>query len=280
MSAYTRGCSTTAIAAVGSTAAALAILWLGRRRRVKDPEVAALPPKVTSCTLTWASELQPCFCRPSIRMNLSVLTPNADTVAAIFGSPDPTALMLCDVQTGDSVEATDLVCGGSYTVEIVVYKGSSRVAWVPIKQLASTVDEATVQRLSNAFYQRVWAEPENSPFRTFFVNHVESPTVAADAQWRWLVEIWGGAKRYTERFGDDTLINKMLSKHSAARMSYQNCRRWLQLMLAAMDEVGLGGEVSIRRYWLHFFGFFELTLAQRRELRALALPGTMAESEL
>ena len=134
-----------------------------------------------------------------------------------------------------------------------------------------------VRRLSNAFYQRVWAEPENSPFRTFFVNHVESPTVAADAQWRWLVEIWGGAKRYSERFGDDTLINKMLSKHSAARMSYQNCRRWLQLMLAAMDEVGLGGEVSIRRYWLHFFGFFELTLAQRRELRALALPGAMAE---
>jgi len=47
-------------------------------------------------------------------------------------------------------------------------------------------------------------------------------------------------------------------------------------MLAAMEEAGLADDdavlaESIRRYWLHFFGFFELTATQRRELRALAL---------
>ena len=55
-------------------------------------EAAALPPPSSCCMLQWACEAAPCFCRPSIRMDLAVLTPTRDTIAAIFGSPDAEAV--------------------------------------------------------------------------------------------------------------------------------------------------------------------------------------------
>ena len=90
--------------------------------------------------------------------------------------------------------------------------------------------------------------------------------------------MWGGDALYTARHGNGALVTRMLAKHGSSRMAYRHCKRWLEHMLAATDEVsragnGAVGDVSgsLARYWLHFFGFFPLTAEQRRELRALAL---------
>eukprot|EP00322_Chrysochromulina_rotalis_P016166 CAMPEP_0115862460 /NCGR_PEP_ID=MMETSP0287-20121206/18185_1 /TAXON_ID=412157 /ORGANISM="Chrysochromulina rotalis, Strain UIO044" /LENGTH=211 /DNA_ID=CAMNT_0003316877 /DNA_START=198 /DNA_END=833 /DNA_ORIENTATION=+ len=208
-------------------------------------------------------------------MDLSVLTPSADTVAAIFGSPDPSMLVLRDAETGVAVHAGSLIPGAKYTANLLPGCQEPQ-SWVPIKQIAAYLDETRVRKLSTAFYTRVWADDEHTAFRSVFIGHAESVEAAADAQWRWLIEMWGGAKRYSDRFGQGTLLTRMLSKHKAARMQYRFCHRWLEHMLAAMEEVGLrrASEAalaeSICRYWLHFFGFFEMTVDQRRELRALA----------
>ena len=286
--------------AAGGAVAGLLYLW--RRHRLLNPETTTLPPKVTSCTLVWAAK-QPCFCHATIRMDLSVLTPAVETVAAIFGSPCAASVTIRD-ESDETVDAASLQAGKRYTVLVE----GEQADWLPIKQIASHLDEATVQRLSAAFYGRVWADAEAVAFRTIFVNNAESAASAADAQWRWLIEMWGelllhartcaplcsalllvalmpapaakplagGPKRYSERFGQGTLITRMLSKHGAARMQYRFCRRWLEHMVAAMAEVEVGGLVaeSIGRYWLHFFGFFEMSVAERLELRAIALPSS------
>ena len=84
---------------------------------------------------------------------------------------------------------------------------------MPIKQIASRVDEAAVRRLSVAFYTRVWADVEHDAFRAMFVGSAESAEAAADAQSRWLVEMWGGPKRYSELYGAGSLVTRMLPKH-------------------------------------------------------------------
>lgn len=228
-------------------------------------------PAAKTCTLKWASE-HPCFCRPNIFMDLTKLTPSTHTIAAIFGSPHPAALIVRDA-SGQRIEVATLRIGGEY--EVSLRSDAQAPDWVPIKQIARRLDEQTVQNMSASFYERVWADTDDSLFRAMFVGNAESPVAAADAQWRWLIEIWGGPKRYSEQFGDGTLITRMLAKHSDARMKFRLCERWLHHMLAAMEEAKLGADdpavaLSVRRYWLHFFGFFEVTVDERRELRALA----------
>lgn len=209
-------------------------------------------------------------------MDLSVLTPSAETVSAFFGSFEPSALALFDAQSGERVAVANLTPGANYTARL---EGET-VDWVPIKQIATRLGEdveARVQRLSTAFYKRVFADNEQRAFRQLFVSHAGTVEAAADAQWRWLCEMWGGEKRYTEQFGRGSLLTRMLAKHGASRMSYRFCERWLVHMMAAMEEVGLIDDddlplaQSIRRYWLHFFGFFELSVEERRRLKSIAL---------
>ena len=208
-------------------------------------------------------------------MDLSVLAPRLDTIAALFGSPDPGLIILKDLATGVRVDASALTAGCRYSVALKS-EHDTAMPWIPIKQIASRLDEAVVRKLSLAFYARVWADTEHAAFRAMFVGSVETADAAAEAQWRWLIEMWGGAKRYSEQFGDRTLMKRMLAKHGATRMRYQFCRLWLLHMMAAMQEVGIGSDdaavaESVPRYWLHFFGFFALSEAERQELRRLAL---------
>ena len=254
---------------VGSAVVAASLLYFAHRRRRRL--AAAAPKAPTACLLRWDGP-GTCFCAPTIRMDLSVLTPSADTIAAFFGSVEPSLVGIFD-EVNARVEASTLVVGCKYTVR---HEGKP-FAWVSIKQIAPRLGdgvEAQIQALSTSFYTRVFADHEQKAFRQMFVSHAGTVERAADAQWRWLVEMWGGPKRYSEKFGEGTLLARMLSKHGNARMQYRFCRRWLEHMLAAMEEVGFEDDVaeSIRRYWLHFFGFFEMTVAERLELRTLALP--------
>ena len=256
------------LVAVG--AVAMSIMYLRHRRRLQQTSSSAKPtPKF--CLLLWDGKQQ-CFCAPTIRMDLSVLTPTLETVAAFFGSPEASRVVLTHAETANRVDVTDLQVGQKYLVSL---SGDWDVSWLPIKQIGPRLEEAMLQKLSTAFYTRVWADTEHKAFRSMFVNNAGTVEHAADVQWRWLCEMWGGSKRYSESFGQGTLLPRMLSKHSAARMQYRFCLRWLQHMLAAMDEVGIAADDavlrdSIKRYWLHFFGFFQLTAEQRRELKAVA----------
>ena len=90
--------------AAGGAVAGLLYLW--RRHRLLNPETTTLPPKVTSCTLVWAAK-QPCFCHATIRMDLSVLTPAVETVAAIFGSPCAASVTIRD-ESDETVDAASL----------------------------------------------------------------------------------------------------------------------------------------------------------------------------
>ena len=156
---------------------------------------------------------------------------------------------------------------------------------VPIKGLAAAVgDPRVIEQLSLNFYRRVWGDEADPAFRGAFQGSAGSAEEAADNQSRWLTEMWGGEALYAAKHGDGALLKRMLPKHSAARMTPRFCERWLRHMRAAAAEVlgargtGAAGEAELRdtvaRYWLHFFGFFEMSAADRRALRELAdVPG-------
>ena len=182
------------------------------------------------------------------------------------------------VQPTGPTQALGLTPGKQYTVSVSEAGLASMRDAVPIKSIAQNLgSEASVAALSQAFYRRVFADSEDRAFRAVFVGTAGSAEVAAENQWRWLVEMWGGAPRYSQEHGDGALVTRMLSKHGSSRMNFRFCRRWLVHMLAATEEVCMGGhpavgeEESIARYWLHFFGFFPMSADQRRELRMLAL---------
>ena len=178
---------------------------------------------------------------------------------------------------GDSLNLT-LLAGETYTVSLTESGLASLSSVAPIKSIAQSIgNDDSVAALSHAFYRRVFADDDESGFRALFARSAGSAHNAAEDQWRWLVEMWGGAKRYSEKHGQGALVTRMLSKHGASRMAYCHCDRWLRHMLAAADEVCMGGHpaigasASLPRYWLHFFGFFPLSAEQRRSLRMLAL---------
>ena len=211
------------------------------------------------------------------------VTPDAETVAAIFGSP-PASEVLLTRADGSVVEPTGaarrlaLMAGETYTVTVTEIGLASLPDVVPIKSVWEQLGgEDDVAALSHAFYRRVFADESDAAFRAFFVATDGSAEAAAEQQWRWLVEMWGGPARYTERHGDGALVTRMLGKHAASRMTFRFCERWLVHMLAATDEVCMAGHsrvgacASLPRYWLHFFGFFPLLADERRKLRMLAL---------
>ena len=148
---------------------------------------------------------------------------------------------------GDSLNLT-LLAGETYTVSLTESGLASLSSVAPIKSIAQSIgNDDSVAALSHAFYRRVFADDDESGFRALFASSAGSAHNAAEDQWRWLLEMWGGAKRYSEKHGQGALVTRMLSKHGASRMAYCHCDRWLRHMLAAADEVCMGGHPAMGR---------------------------------
>lgn len=263
------------VACAASVAGAVALAILQSRRRMRKPK---------TCTLRWGHACERSFCRESIQLDLGTFkSPDAELVAAIFGSAPASAITVTHVDgsvvqpMGES-KALALVAGEEYVVSLATSALASLSKVVPIESITESIgSEAAIAALSRAFYRRVFADEDDAAFRALFAGSAGTAEAAAESQWRWLVEMWGGAPRYSQQHGNGALLTRMLSKHGPNRMTYRFCARWLEHMLAAMDEVCMGGHPaigeseSIARYWLHFFGFFPLSADERRKLRMLAL---------
>ena len=104
---------------------------------------------------------------------------------------------------------------------------------------------AAFERLVGIFYHRILDERDAllyPVFRHMSAEHV--PHVAA-----WLVETFGGPRRYTEELGG---YERMLVKHRDLELTEAQRRRWVQRIGEAVDEAGLPEDPEFRSAFLAY----------------------------
>src|SRR3712207_1844042 len=89
--------------------------------------------------------------------------------------------------------------------------------------------DATFRRLVDAFYTRVEADPVLRP--------LFPPDLGPGKEWQYLflTQYFGGPQRYMEQRGHP----RLRMRHGPFAISPREANRWLQHMLAALDEVGI-----------------------------------------
>lgn len=279
--AITVGC---AVAVVVGTVSLF--LWRQRRRKSVVAESSNFQ-KNQVALLEWGSTDKECFCRPIIRLNLEKLMPTLETIGAIFGlrsvdkiritTKDGSIVTLQESASGQAAAASScqLQTGQQYRV---TYSGMD-VSPCSISDIFSLLggNEEKIHKVSKTFYSSIWNDDNssNANFRSHFVHSAKSPEAAADNQARWLIEMWGGPKRYLEKHGHALVGSRMLSRHaSPSRMTYAHACTWLKYMNAAVTSVYGDDELVklvLGLYWRHFFGFFPMTEEERIGIRKLAL---------
>ena len=259
----------TALAIVAGT-----IVLLFRRIRIRAQKASV----DHFAYLDWVGEGTYCFCRPTIRVDLSKLNPTAETIGALFGLRNVGCIRISTkdgitLVKDTSVSSWPMKAGRGYNV---VYKGDD-VSPCSIRDTFSFLgeNEEQIHKLSLAFYNRIWADESNRDFRLHFTSSVKHPEEAADNQARWLIEMWGGPPRYTEKHDSGLVGRRMLSRHAnPARMTFRHACTWLEYMNSAVAEV-YGDNMEVKLvlglYWRHFFGFFPFTDKERIGIREKAL---------
>lgn len=104
---------------------------------------------------------------------------------------------------------------------------------------------AAFERLVSIFYRRILDERDAllyPIFRHMSAEHV--PHVAA-----WLVETFGGPRRYTEELGG---YEHMLAKHRNLRLTEEQRKRWVQRIVEAADEASLPEDPEFRSAFLAY----------------------------
>jgi hemoglobin len=97
--------------------------------------------------------------------------------------------------------------------------------------------EETLRRLVEAFYPKVYQDPDLSPL---FPDGVESIMMK---QYMFLSQFTGGPTLYSDRFGPPM----MKQRHQAFEVTPRRAAAWLRCMKEAMDEIELRGH---EREWL------------------------------
>ena len=98
--------------------------------------------------------------------------------------------------------------------------------------------ESTIRKLVEAFYPKVYADPDLSPL---FPDGVESIKMK---QIMFLTQFTGGPTLYSDRFGPPA----MRQRHLAFEVTPRRAEAWLRCMKEAMDEIGFSGNP---RDWLY-----------------------------
>lgn len=92
----------------------------------------------------------------------------------------------------------------------------------------------TLDRLVGAFYPRVVVDPDLAPL--FADSDIEE---VARKQAMFLTQFLGGPQLYTEEFGHPM----MRYRHLPFEITPGRAEAWLRCMSAAMDDIGLEGEL-------------------------------------
>jgi hemoglobin len=95
-----------------------------------------------------------------------------------------------------------------------------------------------IERLINAFYDRVEADELISPFFPGGVSAEHRDHVVA-----WWSEVFGGPDRYTRELGG---YERMLGKHRGLGITPEQRRRFVSLMSVAADDAGLPDDPEFR----------------------------------
>mmetsp|Transcript_17922 Transcript_17922/g.33841 ORF Transcript_17922/g.33841 Transcript_17922/m.33841 type:complete len:260 (+) Transcript_17922:90-869(+) len=251
-----------------------------------------MPPKdAKQAYLHWVSSSSstPCFCRPTLALNLDTLMATPETLAALFGIADPSVVQVMEGATDENLALIPVSENGSgdyywplepdqhYQVSSTTTETDVNV--IPIKDIFSslpgdTADEKSerLQALSNNFYDKIWHdETVPAEFHKKFHFRLSSARIQAFRQYDWLFEVFGGPAFTGEPARENHLVSKVMAKHTSSRMTLEHSVTWLRLMARSMAEVfgdpDKNLQHSLRLYWLHFYGFFPYTEEERRELR-------------
>lgn len=98
--------------------------------------------------------------------------------------------------------------------------------------------EATIRKLVEAFYPKVYSDPDLSPL---FPDGVES---IKRKQFMFLSQFTGGPTLYSDEFGHP----RMRQRHQAFEVTPRRAEAWLRCMKEAMDDIGLSGNA---REWFY-----------------------------
>ena len=90
-----------------------------------------------------------------------------------------------------------------------------------------------IRRLVDAFYPRVQADPDLAPIFPADITPVR------DKQYLFLTQFLGGPPLYSEQYGHPMLR----ARHLQHPVTPRRREAWLRCMVAAMDEVGISGDV-------------------------------------
>lgn len=93
--------------------------------------------------------------------------------------------------------------------------------------------QATIRRLVEAFYPRVQVDPDIGPLFPADITPV------MEKQYLFLTQFFGGPALYNEQHGSPMLR----ARHMPFPINERRARAWLRCMAAALDEVGLEGDV-------------------------------------
>lgn len=91
--------------------------------------------------------------------------------------------------------------------------------------------EETIQKLVNAFYPKVYADPDLSPL---FIGDMEE---IKRKQKMFLTQFLGGPTLYSNEFGPPA----MRARHLPFEITPTRAKAWLACMREAIDEIGLDG---------------------------------------
>jgi hemoglobin len=95
------------------------------------------------------------------------------------------------------------------------------------------------ERLTDVFYDKVLKDEILEPiFRFMAPEH--SRHVA-----HFLAEVFMGPKFYSKKFGDESL-RRMVGKHIGKKLKEEQRKRWVDLLLASADEIGLPDDPEFR----------------------------------
>lgn len=93
--------------------------------------------------------------------------------------------------------------------------------------------EETVQNLVNAFYPKVYADPDLSPLFEGDMEEIKRK------QKMFLTQFLGGPTLYSNEFGPPA----MRARHLPFEITPARAKAWLACMRDAMDEIGLEGPI-------------------------------------
>lgn len=98
--------------------------------------------------------------------------------------------------------------------------------------------EETIQKLVNAFYPKVYANPILSPLFEGDMEEIKRK------QKMFLTQFTGGPTLYSNEFGPPA----MRARHMPFEITPTRATAWLSCMREAMDEIGLEGEIRDQFY--------------------------------